>query len=325
MLWTDAIFVTVDDLVSLDSEAKTIAGDENITLEGPEGFIRRMIDESGEEILRRIMTFGGWIGSSTLSANHIQAVLNIGGGAAAARIKILLDQVVVSDRISDKWSHLKRWVVYRILTSFYRNAYSRSATKDRYKSKLTEFDRELKRTQTYALTDLGLPIVYQPLARPAAFASATPTGSWGAENVIVTDGSGTVTGAYDAVVTYCDSKLYRNATSNGNAESHPSDRVTAQLSPAQVLKIDITTLIPPRGIQDPGTMALAVMTPLQASHWNVYVGKKGGILWLQNPAPIPIDTKTFTLDGDPIIGGSACGIGQYADRRYQFQTLLQRA
>lgn len=347
MLWTDDDFISPEDLAILDSEIPTIACDESLLLTGPTGFIRRQVDEAEQVILQKLEVFGGWVGSSTLSANHIQAVLNVGGGAAAARVKVLMDQVVVSDRVDLKWSHVKRWVCYRLVTSFYRNVYSRVASKDRLKSKLTEFSRELQRTQNQMFDDLGLPVVYQPLPRPAANYSVTAvgnpgdgagsvldSGSWGEENIAKVPGTNpNFSGGIDVVVTYVCSQFYRSPVNRGNGESHPSNRVTASLSTNEVLSIDITSLNPSQGIQDPGTMALVVFTPLPATHWNLYVGRSGtrsdgtpNPLYLQNTeGPIPISQKTYVMSAAPTFSGANAGIGQYADRRYQFMKTLQRA
>jgi hypothetical protein len=326
MLWTDSIFITPQDLASLDSEIPTIAEDENVVLTGETGFIRRQIDEAGEEILRRMEVFGGWVGSSTLSANHIQGVMNIGGGAAASRTKILLNQVVVSDRIPNKWSHLTQWVVHRTLVSFYRNSYSRTASKDRYKSKLDEFNRLMLRQQNYILLDLGLPICYQPLPRPAAAFEINP-GTWDTTNATpVANVLGTFAGNVDVAITYVDSSRYLSSSQNQNAESTPSDRLTISLIAGELPRVDITSLVPPDGHQDPGSMALCVYTPLTATHWNVYAGKMGSQLILQNSTPIPIATKTYDFTADLKLTGTPMGLGQYADRRYQFQIgQLQRA
>ncbi len=341
MLWTDADFISPEDLASIDSEVSEIACSEQLTLTGSTGFIRRQIDEAEEVILQKLQVFGGWVGSSTLSSNHIQAVLNVGGGAAASRVKVLMDQVVVSDRVSLKWSHVKRWVCYRTLVALYRNVYSRQASKDRYKSKLTEFSRELQRTQNQMFDDMGLPVCYQPLARPAAKYSVTTigdsiveTGTWDDANVAKAVGTNpNFVGSVDVVITYTCSQFYRSPTSRGNGESHPSDRVTATLAANEVLSIDITSLNPSQGIQDPGTMASAVFTPLAATHWNLYVGLSGtnasgtpNPLYLQNTAgPIPIAQKVYLMSSAPTLSGATAGIGQYADKRYQFMRTLQRA
>ena len=348
MIWTDDDFIYPDDLAILDSEIPTIANDENVVLTGANGFIRRQVDEAEQIILQKLQVFGGWVGSSTLSANHIQAVLNIGGGAAASRVKVLMDQVVVSDRIPYKWSHLKRWVIYRLVTGFYRNVYSRTASKDRYKSKLTEFSRELQRTQNQTFEDLGLPVIYQPLPQPAAKYSLTavgmvfgdtdtgsvvPTGTWNNGNVALVSGTNpNFSGQVDVVITYACSQYYQNSINRGNAESNPSPRVTVTLAPNEVLSMNIFSLNPPQGIQDPGTMALVIFTPLTATHWNVYVGPTGfqsdgapNPLFLQNATPIPIGQQTYTMTGPPSFTGYGPGTGQYADRRFQFFKTLQRA
>ncbi len=313
------MFVEPEDLASLDSEVPTIAKSEGIVLTGENGFIRRQIDEAGDELMRRLQVFGGWVGSSTLSANHLNAVLNDGFSSSNNRTKFLLNQVVVSERVRNKWSHVKRWIVYRTLLSFYRNAFSRTATKDRYQNKLQDFHKEMIRRQNYALEDLGLPVCYQPLSRPAAAFEIDP-GTWDATNVTTSSG-GTYTGDVEVAVSYVDASRYSAPRNNGNAESDISEIITVPLA-AELLDIDITSLNPPDGSQDPGTVHQCVVSPLTATHWNVYAGKVGQNLYLQNSSPIAISVKTYQFD--PIFSGFVAGTGQYADRRYQFQRLLQR-
>lgn len=323
MLWTDENFVTPEDLTSLDSEVPAIAKNEGIILTGENGFIRRQVDEAGDELLRRMQVFGGWIGSSTLSTNHLQAVLDIGSGASNNRTKILLNQIVVSDRVRNKWSNVKRWVVYRSMVGFYRNAFSRTATKDRYKSKLEDFQAVLIRCQNQSLNDFGLPICAQPLSRPAATFEIDP-GTWGPANISkVSDIGSSFTGDVDVAVSYVDSSRYQTHRNNGNAESNVSEAATVTIS-NEFLTIDITSLNPPNGLQDPGTINQCVISPLTATHWNVYVGNVGESLYLQNTEPISIDVKTLVFVADPVFSGPIAGTGQYADRRYQFQHLLQR-
>lgn len=326
-IWTDDLFTCAADLALVDSEIPGVASDSGVILDGYDGFIRRQMDESGQVVLQMMQVFGGWIGSSTLSANHIQAVLNIGGGAAASRVKVLLDQVVTSDRIPNKWSHLKTWVVYRTLVAFYRNVSGRVTEKDRFHSRLKDFTSELKRTQREIFEDLGLPVIYQPLPRPAA-AFAINSGTWSQSNVTLTSGAGTVDAQYDVVITYACSQYYKNSLSlaaRGNAESHPSTIQSVTLTPGNVLSVNLDGLVPSDGTQDPGTMALCIYTPLKADFWNIYAGLHGQTMFLQNSTPIPITATTYALAGDPVLSGPQPGLGQYADRRYQFARTNQRA
>jgi hypothetical protein len=69
-----------------------------------------------------------------------------------------------------------------------------------------------------------------------------------------------------------------------------------------------------------------VYSPLQATHWNVYVGRDGDQnLWLQNANPIPVGTQSFTLPNAPLLSGNALISGQSEDFNYAFQNVLSRA
>lgn len=324
MLWTDSIFVTPSDLADVDSEIPTIAAEEGIALSGTKGFIRRQIDEAGLDVLRRINVYGGWVGDSSLSANHIQAVLNTGGGAQAAKTKILLNNIVVSDLVAEKWSSIKQWVVYKTVIAMYRNAYSRTASKDRYKTKMNEFSRVMLRHQDFVFLDLGLPAVVAPLPCPGALLDIDP-GTFGTDNLTQIAGAGTVEGDYSIVVTYVDQSLYRSYQEDGNAESAPSERAHITLASGNVMKIDISSLNPPTGTMHPGLLPWSSTSFLKATGWNVYAASDDATLHLQNSTPIPIETKTFTFDGDPDLTKSVVRNGQYPTVRYQFQRLMHRA
>jgi hypothetical protein len=51
MLWTDGVFITVDDLVRIDSEVSTVATSENIQFTGINGILRTAVEDAANEML----------------------------------------------------------------------------------------------------------------------------------------------------------------------------------------------------------------------------------------------------------------------------------
>ena len=118
---------------------------------------------------------------------------------------------------------------------------------------------------------------------------------------------------------------YQSVAKPNNAESDISQIVTVMPTTGQEISINISTLNPPTGAQHPSQMLVVVVSPLTATHWNVYVGKSGGILYLQNATPIPIGITSYTLSSDPVLSGSQYYLGQYADRRLSVSPMRQRS
>lgn len=325
MLWTDATFITVADLTRLDAEVSAVASSNEITLTGDDGLIRGTIEESSIELQKLVTAFGGYLSAGDLSSNHLAAVLNIGGGNSI-RQKALLQQVVVSGDSPNSWNHVKQWAVFWCLQLIYRNAFNRTV-KDRYEGKMRYYASELKRRVTPSLYAMGIPIVIRPLSAPGA-KFERDAGVWDSDNVSQVAGSGTASGALSVAVTYMDMStpsLYVSPASRGNAESNPSERVAITLVSGNVIAVDITSLVPPNGTQHPSQLLIHVVSPLTATHWNVYVGTATGLLYLQNPTPIPIATKTYTLTGDWVSNTATAGEGQYSDRRLSLVPSRQRA
>lgn len=325
MLWTDGVFITVADLTRLDSEVSEVASSNEITLTGDDGLIRGTIEESAIELQKLLTAFGGYLGNGDLSANHLAAVLNVGSGNSV-RQKALLQQIVVSGDSPGSWNHIKQWAVFWCLQLIYRNAFNRTV-KDRYEGKMRYYSSEIKRRITPSLYALGIPLVLRPLSAPGA-KFEREAGVWDADNVTQVAGSGTVTATLSVAITYVDMSmptLYVSPTSRGNAESNTSERISLALTSGNVIQVDITSLIPPTGSQHPSQLLVHVISPLRATHWNVYVGQATGLLYLQNPTPIPIATKTYTLTGDWVSNTATSGEGQYSDRRLSLVPSRQRA
>jgi hypothetical protein len=327
MLWTDSIFISQDDLTRIDSQVVSVAASEGITLTGDNGLIRAAVEEAGNELQKLIIAFGGYLNAGDLTANHLAAVLNVGIGNSV-RQKAVLDQIGVSGYSPTSWNHIKQWAVHWTLRIFYRNAFSRN-TNDRYEKKMNFYKDELIRRLTPTLYGMGVPIILQPLAAPAAYFTNNP-GTWGPANVTLVSGGGTLTtGRFiDVVITYVDASaanLYVSSSQSNNAESNGSCVVTQEMATANVLEVSIASLNPPTGAQDPSQVLICVISPLQATGWNVYAGTSGGTLYLQNATPIPIDTETFTFPGDPVLTGPTLTTGQYANRRLSLVPMRQRA
>jgi len=327
MLWTDSIFITTADLVRVDSEVPRVTDAEGITLTGDNGLLRAVVEEASTELSKLVIAFGGYLNSGDLSANHVAAVLNVGIGNSV-RMKVTLSQICVSGNNPGEWNWIKQWAVYWALRILYRNAFSRTVN-DRYEKKMNFYKDELVRRVTPSIYGLGVPVVLRPLQAPAAYFERS-AGSWGQTNVSLVAGPGTLTASNscDIAITFVDmsqANLYVSATQPNNAESNPSGVITQVMNTAQVLSVSIASLNPPTGRQDPAQVLVSVMSPMKATHWNVYVGTSGGTLYLQNGSPIPIATKTYTLAGDPVLSGFPVGIGQYQDRRLSIMPTRQRA
>lgn len=312
MLWTDAIFVNTNDLMSLDSEIADVAQAEVIQLDGVGGIIQRSIEECGRSILMGQMGFAGFLVGDSLSANHLQAVFNI-GIPAVERSRILLDQVVVSGPNNSFWSDIKNWVAYKTISSFYRSAARRNLN-DRYIAKRDDYIKETTYSITPKFERMGLPVVYKPMACPAAVMAHSP----GSFSITAQAGAGSVTpGSYDVVLTYLDS------TQSTNNESHPSATVTVSVTAGQNILADITNLNPPNGQGNPIDIAQCIITPLTATHWNLYAAPTGATPILQNQAPIPIATKQYTLSSFATYGIQV-GLGQSANQRLVISRTLKR-
>ena len=166
MLWTDSIFISQDDLLRIDSEIAIVAAAENILLTGDNGLLRGAVEEASNEMMKLIISFGGYLNSGDLTANHLAAVLNVGIGNSV-RQKVGLQQVVVSGDVVGQWNWVKQWTVFWALKTFYRDAFSRLGG-DRYKTKMDFYKEEIQKRIMPNLWALGVPIVVRPLARPAA-------------------------------------------------------------------------------------------------------------------------------------------------------------
>lgn len=293
------------------------------------------------------VAYGGYLSTGDVSPNHTSAVLNIGLGNAV-RYKALPSQVVVSGQSMFTNNHVKQWAVAYTVMYLYRNASNRTV-KDRYEAKMRFFKAELDRRLTRSITGLGLPLIIQPMAAPAALFERN-TGTWGPANVTAVTQAGASGGTFDVAITYvnqglpigynasannfqsfrvtgfvADATKYVSSSSPGNAESNPTSAQTILVPAGSAVSVSIASLNPPNGYQDPSTRILCVIIPLAATGWNIYAGQTGGVLTLQNASPIPIQTTSYQLPADPTNSGVPAGIGQYADRVLSMSPTRQRA
>lgn len=327
MLWTDQIFITTADLLRMDPEVTNVATSEGIVLAGDEGLIRSSLEETVNELNKIVIAFGGYLNSGDLSANHLAAVLNVGIGNSV-RQKILPIQVCVSGPTPSSWNWVKQWAVFWCLKVFYRTAMARNIN-DRYEKRMNTYKDELIRRITPNMYAMGIPVVLQPLSAPAATFTRNP-GTWDSTNVALVNGPGTLNGvAVNVAITYVDqsqTNLYVSASTPNNAESQSSELIEVTLTTGKVLEFNISSLNPPDGTQDPATILVTVIAPLQATGWNIYVGlASSNTLYLQNSEPIPITTLQQVLPGDPIFSGYQLGQGQYETRRLSITSTRQRA
>jgi hypothetical protein len=312
MLWTDAFFVNTSDLVSLDPSVVEEAQAQGVLVEGQNSIIHRSLEEAGRTVMGWMSNWAGFLAGDSLSANHLQAVFNI-GTPAVQRSRVLLDNLVINGVNANYWSELKAWVAYLCLVNVYRAASNR-AQDDRYEEKRKQFRQEQQFRIEPQLRLAGLPVVYKPMAAPGAV-MAHNSGSWVAGQ---TTGTGTTGGSFDVAITYLDN------TQSVNNESHPSAVQTVEVTAGNVVSADITNLVPPTGRGSVEDIARAIITPLTATHWNIFVGPVSGTLRKQNTSPIPIAQKVFTLTGDPTTTGSPVGQGQYVNQYLTIPNLVFR-
>lgn len=324
MLWTDGPFITQADMQRVDAELLSVAnGTDDALIDITADTIPVSIDECGTDLLVRLQRFGGFLSTGGVSANHLAAVFNV-GGPGVNRTRIALGMVVVDDQ---QVKAVKNWVMYVALRNFYRDVYARTK-EDRYVKKMEQYEKDIVRKYKPAMYALGIPVVYRPLPRPGA--SLERSGTWGSSNVSGISSSGPAGGDFFVAITYVDQTQYLGprygigpGTAN-NGESHTSIPLAVTTSVDQVISVNINGLIPPNGIADPARQAQTIVTPYNASGWNVYVGASAaGPFYLQNTTPIPIATTSYALASDPVLSGNTPN-PQFADCYFTVMDQLQR-
>src|SRR5438034_947320 len=102
MLFSDAPILTTAELLSVDSQAQSVASAEYITLTGSLGIIQRATDECIEFIQSHCQAFSTFYGDGSGSAAHNAAVANI-GGSRNTRPRCSPFQIVVSSDTGGQW------------------------------------------------------------------------------------------------------------------------------------------------------------------------------------------------------------------------------
>jgi hypothetical protein len=314
MLFTDRMFCTAEALSFIDGELSNVAKAESLDISDAEtSVLWHYTLSAGEKLLSRVQNFSGYLVGVGVNSNHAAAVMNV-LSTAINRPRALLQQITVAE--PDHTRHaFARWCRYSVLKDFYQNVFRRKLN-DRYERKMNDFAEEEKAHWTI-LKGRGLPIILSPLAAPGAIWTYG-AGTWGSSNVTTTAG-GSQPGAatYDVSITWCSLPAYVNYANQNGAESAGSIPQSQAVAANHVLQINLAGLNPPTSIMPVaiGT-AQGIFAPMNATHWNVYVGPQNGARCLQNAVPIPIATTTYTLADVPVVNGNFENAGQPA--QYDF-------
>ena len=323
MIFTDSDIISLDSLTQLDSEvsAAAKAAKPPILIEGPGSICEQAWQECGRRILQAMQSYVSYPAQTGMPATHIAAVTNV-GVPARTQARTRLNQIVATEsQYGGVKSQMELWLAYHALYLFFRDVSAR-VDKDRYQEKMERYD-DVAYKFWKGLRCEGLPMVYQPMEAPGAKHGLKP-GTWGTANLSLVGGSGTLTTQIQVAITYCDAgRGYQSQRINGNAESAPSTLASITLEASKVLHVDISSLNPPTGQMDQVGLSQGAWTPLNATHWNLWVGNGSGPLYLQQEL-IPIATKTATLAGDPVFSGSPVGNGQYPDLNLVFMNIAMR-
>jgi len=325
MLWTDRKDLISDSYVyTIDSAVRDLLANNGVTLSDK---IILGCADALENLNSRIESFdaGIYIGGN-VSANHIAAVLNTGARSSVVQ-RFLPTQIVVDSMLSP----IPRWIAECVLRACYEDLFNRNA-QDLLKDKMELHCNKALQHLNGGVKQYGLPIVVSPLSAPAAELEPS-SGSWVADNLsLVTSPSGTSSISFDVVITYVDmssSQLYVSPSIRNNAESMPSKVAKIDGAAGSVISVDISTLNPPSGTQPKNTWQVCRITPLKATHWNLYIGASktvnDGKQYLQNASPIPIDQLVYTLSADPLSSGALPGNGQVEDRRMTMPRVRRRS
>lgn len=318
-LLIDDDHVSMPDLLAIDPEVAEIADAEGITFDGEGSITRQAWDECSDQVLDAMQAFGGdiiaWPGTLTTF-----------GAFGVSRPRLRLNQIVVSAPLGRRVSPLRRWMMYQSLVLFYRAASNRR-TSDRYELKWQRMTDEAKQAWR-TLWSTGLPMVALPLACPGALHESL-AGTWGIDNVTASppgwSGGEQRDQTFLVAITWVDQSQYISPANTQNAESGPSKTVAVIVPSGQRITVDISTLNPPGSVTIPRGMADGPYVTRKATGWNVYIGTSEDALYLQNPAPIPLNTEAHTLTEAPVLSGVTLQPGQFPDANYAFQRTLQRA
>lgn len=310
MIYTDAPFITQDDLIRIESEIPTVADGAEIDLDD---HIQLATDEFSDYLQAMNVSFSGYIPPFNTPASPSYALVNL-ITQASNRSRISLSQVVVTDgEYPGKWSVMKRLAVYTAVAKFYRQAASRKET-DRYEKKFESYTNEVNRVYKPMFKRRGVPIVNRPMAAPGAYQETNP-GSWGDGNLSRLLGAGTVSDdpVVEVVVSWIDGSFYKSRSVNLNGEGAASAIASIVMHAGDSVVVDISTLNGPDGQFGPQSLGNMPVTPMTATGWNVYASVADGPFYQQNATPIPYATKAFTLASTPVSTGNKLTSGQWPD------------
>ncbi len=320
MLFTDSDIIDGTGMGQIDSDLGVVAKQANIVIEGPGSVCQQAWRECGHSILQAQQMYASYLAQPGMTGGHVAAVMNT-GSPARTQARVRLNQIVAHEAdYANAESAIQLWMTYVALSMFYRNASSRLGV-DRYEEKMERYGMNAK-TLWATLRSTGLPFVYMPMEAPGAKHGAN-AGAWTPANLSSLSGPTSIAQIVQVAVTYYDGSKYASEAQQGNAQSGPSDVISFNIATDSLLGVDITSLKPPTGVMDSVGLAGGSIQPLNATHWNLWVGSLTGPLYLQ--ASTPIATKTVTLAGAPTLSGSPLGYGQYADLALTFQNVVMRA
>ncbi len=316
-LWVDDDFITLDDMMSMDSECAEVAQDESIVIEGDSGVIRR-----AKALCQTRLS--GFMSFSNFSPHDLTVRdVNIPQTVAEFRYNYAgFAQVVVSGESPSSWPAIKQWVMAKTLVEFYRLASNKHA--DRFSDRMDEMKAQIKSEYWPLFKQRGLPIIFNPLVAPGAIMERC--GTFDAGKVTLVAGAGSATDTINFAITWVG-PLYVNEANQNNQESWRSQLVPLTLTNGNVAAVSIVGLIPPNGNQPLFTTSSCRYSPGIASGWNVWAGAvNSDIMYLQNLAgPIPVGTTSFNLPGNPILSGSQLGLGQFEQISLEIRTKLVNA
>jgi hypothetical protein len=322
MFITDSDCITATDLTAVDPEVTTLQPViQGPAIVGPASVIRQAVEDCCQEIVARYQGYSGYLVSGPGGyANHLAAITN-NYSTSISRPRMRLNQVVVLEPDPAK-GLVRRWLIYRALSFFFRALYHRKI-EDRYESKMNFYEAEAKKSWQ-RIEWAGIPIVLTPLCAPGAIREYQ-AGTWGQSNVSATgSGSSDPGNQYDVVITWTG-QSYLNYRKPNNSESAPSIIASIQVPAGEYLEVSLSGLNPPNGIMPDVGVADGAYSPMAAMGWNIYAGISGTALCLQNATPIPIATTTYTLSAVPGVNSMTARVGQSPDFSYAFNRVLQRA
>lgn len=305
MLFTDRIFVTVEDMEHLHGKVQNVATDASVTLAGAGGLIDRTIRECGAILHSRLLSYTGSIVGSDTNGPHMGAVLNIGAGGSSQRLK--LAQIVLEHKDLGM-SPVRDWVTLVCVRNLFRAALGRGNDDSRY-SDLFKLHNNEARQKLMDLAVYRLQAVNAPLFAPGA-TGIPGTGSIVAGNISTTADDGSwPAGAYFVAVTFVGED-YVSPTDKNNSESASHAALTKTVVLNDSLTVDISNLVP-----NPSGEALPIgfrsMPKRTADRWMIYASTNRNELRLQAG---PTDLTTTSLKVTAFdAAGAILDSGQYGD------------